>query len=686
MAKEQGATSSEHLCQNCRTIDFVKIFNLPTKNLGRTGRAVFRVGNLETIRARAKDGCSLCGMFECMITPGLSGSFETRRVSCTWHLRALTSVCMLRVSSSRANLEANPSIVLGLVDSEPNKGLSPESLRECLGRGVILPSVDARTCRLGRNLAAFGRTPTEPVDYDWINDALKECKAEHQLCRKEPHPFSVAVEVIDCMARRVVPLQPDFDYFALSYVWGIQHSERLSSKRLPELLPQTVEDAITVTLGTGRQYLWVDKYCIDQHNNERKRIQLGEMANIYQAATATIVALGPGEDAGLGRISYQKEAQFMVNLGEQILFWSGPSLEYCLSVSQWSTRAWTYQEAMLSSRCLFFTPWTVVHGCVSAIVGDRILQAKSKILFELCRHERRCLEPRLFDRVRRIGTPDIDLFNLHLREYTSRKLTKESDRFDAFKGLLSRLDWKTIWAIPVVSEPIIPKPGSGYGKTPLLENAGFAHGLLWRVQKLTHPNFRTGFPSWSWLSRCGETVVLCSYHENSFKGNLEKGLKHTRSAAGFKVYLHGGTLLSLSEVPRVCLANQISPVLCVSSLISKWSLTSPSKATYSSITLTYSMHRKDVSGDTHTNDRRSIKGLLFPDEMISRGKQSDTNESDGLAILLLDTSMRSWWLAVRRTANKWMRTGLISCESLEYVNLSEGIPTMNGHKTAFLLG
>ena len=692
MTKRQELTSSEHLCHSCRTIDFVRIFNLSTNDLPRTGRAVFRIGTLENIRARARESCSLCCMFECMIASGLvSGSFETRRVNSVWHLRALTSLCMLRLSSSKGNSRTTPSIVLGLVDSQPNPRLNPKSLRECLGRGVILPNVNARTCQLGGSLAAFGRTPIEPVNYDWINEAIEECKAEHQLCRNELHPSSAAVEVIDCKARQVVPLQQGFDYYALSYVWGKEQtgtpcSQRLSSRNLPKILPQTVEDAITVTLGTGRRYLWVDMYCIDQHNAEEKKIQINEMANIYQAATATIVALGPGANAGLGRISYQKEAQFVVDLGEQVLFWSGPSLEYCLSVSQWSTRAWTYQEAFLSSRCLFFTPWNVFHACVSAIVGDRVLQAKGQELFDLCGQERPCLEPGLFDRSRRTGTPDIDLFNRHLRGYTSRDLTKESDRFDAFKGLLSRCGWKTIWAIPIVNEPTILRPGTVSTKTSLLENAGFACGMLWKVVEPVHANVRTGFPSWSWLSRCGETVILCSYRKNKFKGRLSKGLGQTRSTAGFEVDLLGGPLRSLSDVPEACLAHQISPVLRVSSTMLKWSLTSPSMATEPSITITYSMHRKDVSGYTHTKDRRWIKGLLFPDEKISYGDQSDTIGSCGLAVFLLDTTDRSWWLAVRQTAMEWRRTGLISCESLEDDILSQRISTTEERKTVFLLG
>lgn len=48
------------------------------------------------------------------------------------------------------------------------------------------------------------------------------------------------------------------DYVALSYVWGgVQPTEKALETHN---LPQMIEDAITVTIGLGKQYLWVCDY------------------------------------------------------------------------------------------------------------------------------------------------------------------------------------------------------------------------------------------------------------------------------------------------------------------------------------------------------------------------------------------------------------------------------------------
>lgn len=72
---------------------------------------------------------------------------------------------------------------------------------------------------------------------------------------------------------------------------------------LPEHLPQTIEDSITVVKALGVQYLWVDRYCIKQVHAADKQFQISQMAKIYGRAYATICALGPHGNYGLHGVS-----------------------------------------------------------------------------------------------------------------------------------------------------------------------------------------------------------------------------------------------------------------------------------------------------------------------------------------------------------------------------------------------
>ncbi|KAH9229151.1 hypothetical protein K456DRAFT_40574 [Colletotrichum gloeosporioides 23] len=96
------------------------------------------------------------------------------------------------------------------------------------------------------------------------------------------------------------PAQPESKYIALSYVWGEQASETSSPEGtaqhsracvpLPANLPAVVVDALNVAGQMGFDYIWIDKYCINQNNKAEKDGQISQMDSIYYNAEATIIA------------------------------------------------------------------------------------------------------------------------------------------------------------------------------------------------------------------------------------------------------------------------------------------------------------------------------------------------------------------------------------------------------------
>ncbi|EWZ33609.1 hypothetical protein FOZG_13321 [Fusarium oxysporum Fo47] len=76
------------------------------------------------------------------------------------------------------------------------------------------------------------------------------------------------------------------------------------------LFPQTIEDAITVALQVGINFLWVDRYCLPQQECPEKREQIQKMHKIYREADLTIIAAaGDGPDYGLPGISTPRSPQ-----------------------------------------------------------------------------------------------------------------------------------------------------------------------------------------------------------------------------------------------------------------------------------------------------------------------------------------------------------------------------------------
>lgn len=148
------------------------------------------------------------------------------------------------------------------------------------------------------------------VDVELIRSWIQDCECRHD-CGEAPSEQATGLMLIDVLTREVVRAPPASRYFALSYVWGDVTREAASGLvsssagcRLPNQAKKTIEDAITLMKRLGERYLWVDVYCVDQHNAQKQKQQINQMDSIFQGAALTIVALSGGSaSAGLAGIS-----------------------------------------------------------------------------------------------------------------------------------------------------------------------------------------------------------------------------------------------------------------------------------------------------------------------------------------------------------------------------------------------
>lgn len=107
------------------------------------------------------------------------------------------------------------------------------------------------------------------------------------------------LKVIDCRTRSVVMALPNCEYAALSYVWGPRYEMsnwHTSNDRLPSVVPRTIDDAISLVRHLGWNYLWIDRYCINQNDDDDKSEQIGRMGDIYAGSTITIIAAAGDDD------------------------------------------------------------------------------------------------------------------------------------------------------------------------------------------------------------------------------------------------------------------------------------------------------------------------------------------------------------------------------------------------------
>ncbi|GKZ23752.1 hypothetical protein AbraIFM66951_000594 [Aspergillus brasiliensis] len=232
-------------------------------------------------------------------------------------------------------------------------------------------------------------------------------------------------------------------------------------------------------------YLWVDRLCIIQDEEESKSVQISAMGDIYSHSVVTICAVA-GEDAnhGLPGVSEKRDTVPWYSECQGVHL-----VKYHLTPrslferSKWNSRGWTFQETILSSRLLLFTDEGVFFEC-SSEEGIRV--EKRKIRSNL----------REAHNVFLGGGLD-QSYIMQLTAFTQRDLTFESDILRAFSGIL-----RAYWG----NEHYYGIPYSLFGAR-----------LLWqsmdgKYQRRT-PNAGDMFPSWSWSSILGGISLPVSYED-----------------------------------------------------------------------------------------------------------------------------------------------------------------------------
>lgn len=235
--------------------------------------------------------------------------------------------------------------------------------------------------------------------------------------------------------------QPHVDYVTLSYVWGSSHSiqEMVAfaqgpddNGRLPRELPPLFADAIATTKELGYRYLWLDRYCLpwkkDTDKTSQRQRQLDLMGQILSRSALTLViASGEGVQDGITGISVPREEPLSIKTPTSLFTTSllRPDLEVASSV--WASRAWTYQEGLLSRRRLVFTPSQIYFQCQTMHCHESLslpLQYAPGLNFG-----------RVFP-----SSTDAVLqptrLKSHIKAYLAKSLTHADDRLDAFRGLL----------------------------------------------------------------------------------------------------------------------------------------------------------------------------------------------------------------------------------------------------------
>jgi hypothetical protein len=351
---------------------------------------------------------------------------------------------------------------------------------------------------------------------------LSECESGHGArCERGELNNTEGLRLLDVDTMRLMrfPKGSMVRYVALSYVWGTQEFECLRKENLDEALRTgfiadsyfhpAVQDAIQVVRGMRERYLWVDSLCIVQDCAADKSAQIELMASVYGNALLTLVAAGNDSSnlglPGVNTHGLRNENRVFVQ-GKVCLVEARESdhFGHWETDNLWSTRAWTFQEYLLSSRRLIFSHDQVRWLCQCAEWHEGCYLESSEYMW--VDEKLTWRQPLTTVSLSQLRSAQFGIYQLAFRTmiscYSARQLRYAEDRLSALKGVLKLLasgQWpkQYYWALTAQD---------------------FENEICWG-----HRIFEGGeytlltdcFPSWSWLSYPNPISILGSSESRS---------------------------------------------------------------------------------------------------------------------------------------------------------------------------
>ncbi|KAF1828437.1 HET domain-containing protein [Decorospora gaudefroyi] len=356
----------------------------------------------------------------------------------------------------------------------------------------------------------------------WIAGCVVDHCTPNSLC-DTPERQQLPTRVVDVGQRdgvvKVVETKgARANYICLSHCWGLEQIITTTKSTLQQRmrgidwddLSKTFQDAIGLTRALGFEYIWIDSLCIIQDDVQDWNIESARMASVYSNGHVTIAAThSPNGRGGLYTHTPDYAVSGTTPNGEPYcLFFreridhqidAGPETPDMIATETYYpllSRAWVYQERMLSTRVLHFGRYELFFECKSSIDCEcgtiqnhgagqetpipliKIEYADNLSDYDVSSDEAALLPVRY---------QSARLWRTMVSCYTVLHLTKSKDRLPAIGGLARQLATRRQ-----------SKYLAGLWEDSLQDD------LLWEVytaSKLKRPRpYPLNAPTWSWAS------------------------------------------------------------------------------------------------------------------------------------------------------------------------------------------
>ncbi|RTE81036.1 hypothetical protein BHE90_004492 [Fusarium euwallaceae] len=335
--------------------------------------------------------------------------------------------------------------------------------------------------------------------FEFINKQVANCMKNHKCGGDGPLPLLperiIWIEANNSTHIQLVePTDIRAKYIALSYCWGptgpdtyLTNASTLEAKKAGiqfQDLPPLFQDVVSCSRSLGIEYVWIDRLCIIQGQDEDFKRQAANMHKIYGNATLTIAAASATSEND--RILAPRDIKgqpFSLNLnieGIGTLKVGARRRSHCLGTEdkggdygKISTRAWIWQERLLSGRMIFYTPTALKFECNHHSIWEGFAPDVKGHSWSA-----------------QLNNISHNAWTLLVEEYMSRDITRQSDRLPAMDAVMKRISQSQGWS-----------PLWGMWANALVESLGWQSKASEKFGTLmcrTNPGNYA--PSWSWAS------------------------------------------------------------------------------------------------------------------------------------------------------------------------------------------
>lgn len=367
-----------------------------------------------------------------------------------------------------------------------------------------------------------------------VNQWIANCQSNHRACKiLKDTDFSMRqpkrVLDIDGVAStgqvQLRTLGSDLVlYVALSHCWGGGIPARTVKDNLETRLrgfsvaelPQNFRDAIQVTRSLGIRFLWIDSLCIIQDDADDWEQEAVNMGSVYTHAYLTIAATrSPDSESGFLEprngvevVQMRVKVTCCVSKTKEYQYSLGLETNYSDMAGPLTTRAWAFQERILSPRILHFTKSGIFWDCWTDYDCENLCTTwdVQKDIHTRSASYPDSLSPAALGAIHDPYRKDTVTWTRMVEKYMQSNLTKESDRLVAIKSLMDR---------------IAPSMFCKGVRTSKLHQDLFWAAQNGELQFVAD----TKAPSWSWASRKGPIKFLIMNEVHAIDYEEEESLK-----------------------------------------------------------------------------------------------------------------------------------------------------------------